>query len=54
MSIENIHGAEHIAASEKLGRIGSPALDVIRRILVFRGRSPVCSRLTWTPWTCTR
>src|SRR6266487_3225026 len=33
VSIENIHGAEHIAASEKLGRIGSPALDVIRRIL---------------------
>ncbi|MFS4090970.1 TetR/AcrR family transcriptional regulator [Streptomyces sp. AF1A] len=33
VSIENIHGAEHIAASRKLGRIGSPALDVIRRIL---------------------
>ena len=33
VSIENIHGAEHIAASEKLGKIGSPALDVIRRIL---------------------
>ncbi|MDX2675165.1 TetR/AcrR family transcriptional regulator [Streptomyces sp. NY05-11A] len=33
VSIENIHEAEHIAASEKLGRIGSPALDVIRRIL---------------------
>src|SRR4029079_11871874 len=33
VSIENIHGAEHIAASGKLGRIGSPALDVIRRIL---------------------
>lgn len=33
VSIENIHGAEHVAASEKLGKIGSPALDVIRRIL---------------------
>ncbi|MFF5026453.1 TetR/AcrR family transcriptional regulator [Streptomyces collinus] len=33
VSIENIHGARHIAASRKLGRIGSPALDVIRRIL---------------------
>lgn len=33
VSIENIHGAQHIAASEKLGKIGSPALDVIRRIL---------------------
>ncbi|MFI7407997.1 TetR/AcrR family transcriptional regulator [Streptomyces sp. NPDC049627] len=33
VSIENIHGAEHIAASAKLGKIGSPALDVIRRIL---------------------
>ncbi|MFD9460189.1 TetR family transcriptional regulator [Streptomyces sp. NPDC060027] len=33
VSIENIHEAEHIAASEELGRIGSPALDVIGRIL---------------------
>ena len=33
VSIENIHGAEHITASEELGRMGSPALDVIRRIL---------------------
>ncbi|GGZ62769.1 TetR/AcrR family transcriptional regulator [Streptomyces bluensis] len=33
VSIENIHEAEHIAASEELGRIGSPALEVIRRIL---------------------
>ncbi|MEU2553825.1 TetR/AcrR family transcriptional regulator [Streptomyces sp. NPDC013313] len=33
VSIENIHGAEHIAASKKLGGIGSPALGVIRRIL---------------------
>lgn len=30
---ENIHEAEHIAASDKLGRLGSPALDVIRLIL---------------------
>jgi AcrR family transcriptional regulator len=33
VSIENIHEAEHIAASEQLGRIASPALEVIRRIL---------------------
>ncbi|GAA3823064.1 TetR family transcriptional regulator [Streptomyces phyllanthi] len=33
VSIENIHEAEHIAASEELARIGSPALDVISRIL---------------------
>ncbi|MDX6362508.1 TetR family transcriptional regulator [Streptomyces sp. NPDC058274] len=33
VSIENIHGAQHIAASEELGTIGSPALEVIRRIL---------------------
>ena len=33
VSIENIHEAEHIASSEKLAKIGSPALDVIRRIL---------------------
>jgi AcrR family transcriptional regulator len=33
VSIENIHEAEHIAASEALGAIGSPALDVIGRIL---------------------
>jgi AcrR family transcriptional regulator len=33
VGIENIHGAVHIAASEELGRIASPALDVIRRIL---------------------
>ncbi|GAX48895.1 TetR/AcrR family transcriptional regulator [Streptomyces olivochromogenes] len=33
VSIENIHEAEHIAASEELGTIGSPALEVIRRIL---------------------
>lgn len=39
VSIENIHEAEHIAASEKLGRMGSPALDVIRRILDSGRRS---------------
>ncbi|WP_371663770.1 TetR family transcriptional regulator [Streptomyces sp. NBC_00280] len=33
VSIENIHEAEHIAASEQLGRIASPALEVIHRIL---------------------
>ena len=33
VSIENIHEAEHIAASEQLGKIGSPALEVIHRIL---------------------
>ncbi|KOV92134.1 TetR/AcrR family transcriptional regulator [Streptomyces sp. NRRL B-3648] len=33
VSIGNIHGAEHVAASEELGRLGSPALEVIRRIL---------------------
>ncbi|MGW0883605.1 TetR/AcrR family transcriptional regulator [Streptomyces sp. NPDC002671] len=33
VSIENIHGAVHITASGKLGKIGSPTLEVIRRIL---------------------
>ncbi|MFE0542880.1 TetR/AcrR family transcriptional regulator [Streptomyces sp. NPDC058891] len=33
VSMENIHGAEHIAASEKLDSIGSPALEVTGRIL---------------------
>ncbi|MBL1103276.1 TetR family transcriptional regulator [Streptomyces sp. 5-8] len=33
VSIENIHGARHIAASETLGRTGSPAVDAIRRSL---------------------
>lgn len=33
VGIENIHGAEHITASGKLGGSGSPALDVIRRVL---------------------
>ncbi|MBW8739515.1 TetR family transcriptional regulator [Streptomyces turgidiscabies] len=33
VSIENIHEGEHITASAQLGRIGSPALEVIRRIL---------------------
>ena len=39
VSIENIHEAEHIAASEELGTIGSPALEVIRRILETGRRS---------------
>ncbi|MGY1496246.1 TetR family transcriptional regulator [Streptomyces sp. QTS52] len=39
VSIENIHEAEHIAASEQLGRIGSPALEVIHRILESGRRS---------------
>lgn len=33
VTIENIHEAHHIATSGKLARAGSPALDVIRRIL---------------------
>ncbi|MEV8566901.1 TetR/AcrR family transcriptional regulator [Streptomyces sp. NPDC051322] len=33
VSIENIHEAEHITASEELSRISSPAIDVLRRIL---------------------
>ncbi|WP_210637607.1 TetR/AcrR family transcriptional regulator [Streptomyces sp. GESEQ-13] len=33
VSIENIHDAAHIASSEMLASIGSPALDVISRIL---------------------
>ncbi|GGZ02345.1 TetR/AcrR family transcriptional regulator [Streptomyces poonensis] len=33
VSVENMHEAEHIAASEELAEIGSPALEVIRRIL---------------------
>ncbi|GHH77885.1 TetR family transcriptional regulator [Streptomyces sulfonofaciens] len=33
VSIENIHEAEHIAASEKLSRLNWPAIDVIARIL---------------------
>jgi AcrR family transcriptional regulator len=39
VSIENIHEAQHIAASGKLARIGSPALDVIGRILEEGRRS---------------
>ncbi|MFB7086080.1 TetR/AcrR family transcriptional regulator [Streptomyces sp. NPDC056296] len=39
VSIENIHDAEHIASSEMLASIGSPALDVIRRILEDGQRS---------------
>ncbi|WP_255955644.1 TetR/AcrR family transcriptional regulator [Streptomyces odontomachi] len=37
VSIENIHDAEHITASEKLSRLNWPAIDVIARILA-RGR----------------
>ncbi|MCS0599921.1 TetR family transcriptional regulator [Streptomyces sp. LP11] len=33
VSIENIHGAEHLEASDKLGTIGSPVLDTLRRVL---------------------
>ncbi|GAA1275766.1 TetR/AcrR family transcriptional regulator [Streptomyces aureus] len=33
VAIENIHEAEHIAASEQLGALNSPAIEVIRRIL---------------------
>ena len=33
VSIENVYEAEHIAGSEKLRRLSSPAIDVIRRIL---------------------
>jgi AcrR family transcriptional regulator len=38
VSIENIHHAEHMAKSERLANLGSPALDLIARIL-DRGRS---------------
>ncbi|MER5181242.1 TetR/AcrR family transcriptional regulator [Streptomyces sp. NPDC002896] len=33
VSIENIHEAEHIASSEALGKLSSPAIEVIARIL---------------------
>ena len=33
VTVENIHGAEHIAASPALKTMGNPALDVITRIL---------------------
>lgn len=33
VSIENIHEAEHIAASSTLGSLGSPAIAIISRIL---------------------
>lgn len=33
VSIENIHEAEHIAASETIGRLNSPAIEIIGRIL---------------------
>ncbi len=38
VSIENIHHAEHMAKSEAIARLGSPATDVIGRILE-RGRA---------------
>jgi AcrR family transcriptional regulator len=38
VSIENIHHAEHMAKSEAIARLGSPATDVIGRILA-RGRA---------------
>ncbi|MEW2623981.1 TetR family transcriptional regulator [Streptomyces sp. NPDC048106] len=33
LSIENLHGARHLAASRELGTVGSPALGVLREIL---------------------
>jgi AcrR family transcriptional regulator len=33
VSIENIHGAEHMASSEELTRLNTPAIDIIARIL---------------------
>ncbi|MFI1761230.1 TetR/AcrR family transcriptional regulator [Streptomyces sp. NPDC020800] len=33
VSIENVHGAQHLGALRRLGRVGSPALGVIRRTL---------------------
>ncbi|GGX91414.1 TetR/AcrR family transcriptional regulator [Streptomyces anandii] len=33
VSIENIRGAGHVAASDRIGRIGSPTLGTMRRIL---------------------
>ena len=54
VSIENIHGAEHIAASEKLGQ---HRLAGARRDPPDPGRRaarPACSRPTSTPSTCTR
>jgi AcrR family transcriptional regulator len=33
VSIENVYGAAHIAGSDELRRLSSPAIDVIRRIL---------------------
>ncbi|MEU3862286.1 TetR/AcrR family transcriptional regulator [Streptomyces sp. NPDC028722] len=33
VGIENVQGAGHLAASGRLGRTGSPVLDVIRRVL---------------------
>ncbi|MFI8180661.1 TetR family transcriptional regulator [Actinacidiphila glaucinigra] len=39
VSIENIHEAEHMAASEQLSALSSPAIDVLRRILAAGRRS---------------
>ncbi|MEU1623053.1 TetR/AcrR family transcriptional regulator [Streptomyces sp. NPDC005722] len=41
VSIENIHEAEHMAASEQLSALSSPAIDVLRRILAAGRRSGV-------------
>jgi AcrR family transcriptional regulator len=38
VSIENIHRAQHIAKSETLGRLGSPTIELLDRILA-RGRA---------------
>jgi AcrR family transcriptional regulator len=38
VSIENIHRAEHLSASEDLTRLNTPALDLLERILA-RGRA---------------
>ena len=54
VSIENIHEAEHIAASATLGSLNSPAITVIEP---DPGGGPRRRRLhqpTSTPSTCTR
>ncbi|MFF0711574.1 TetR/AcrR family transcriptional regulator [Streptomyces bauhiniae] len=33
VGIENIHGGEHLAAARRFGRIDSPGLDTLRRVL---------------------
>jgi tetracycline repressor-like protein len=38
VSIENIHRAEHVAKSPAIGELGSPAVDLLGRILE-RGRA---------------